>query len=269
MDSLIDFLESAITATAWKIDPPKAYGLLHLSFMIVGFTTAFLVARRLRNLSDAGNKRLLLGIGSFLLLAEIYKQLLLAFVISPDSYSWGNFPFHMCSVPMYLCIIAPLLPKGKLQSSMYSFMMLYNLLGGGIAFFEPSGLLHGYATLTAHSLVWHMLLVFIGLYLMFSGRGGFEMSDYKNATKLFLILSCIAFAINLAFRNVSDGKLNMFFVGPSNSSLIVFKQISEAFGWYVSTAIYIPAVCFGAYIIFYVMQCYHNKTRLFAKNAEV
>ena len=31
---------------------------------------------------------------------------------------------------MYMCLIAPWLKPGKLQRGMYSFMVLYNLLGG-------------------------------------------------------------------------------------------------------------------------------------------
>ena len=137
---------------------------------------------------------------------------------------------------------------------MYDFMMLYNLLGGAISFAEPSGLLHPYLTLTVHALLWHMSLVFVGLYLILSGRGKPEMPNYKSATKMFLALCLVAFCINLLFRDVSKGSINMFFVGPSNSSIVVFKQISEAFGWYVSTAVYIPAVCLGTYLLMLIIR---------------
>ena len=268
MDSILIFLKDALTATAIKTAIPKAYGPLHLSFMLIGFLVSYLLARKLRHLSDRGNRRLLLGIGIFLLLTEVYKQLLYCLVISPEAYQWGIFPFHLCSVPMYLCIIAPLLKKGPVQQGMYNFMMLYNLLGGAIAFLEPSGLLHPYATLTAHALVWHMSLVFIGLYLMCSGRGGSDGNAYKGATITFLALCAVAFYINLSFWNISGGRLNMFFVGPANSSLIVFKQIAEAFGWFTGTAVYIPAVCLGAYILLRLIRLYHAKTHMKVKNAE-
>ena len=177
-------------------------------------------------------------------------QLFYSLYLSDNQYVWWIFPFQLCSIPMYLCLIAPLLKPGKLQKFMYKFMAIYNLLGGAIAFTEPSGLFHPYWTLTWHALIWHMLIVFVGLYLTFSGRGGCEISDYWSATKTSLVLCVIAFGINLLFRDVSDGSINMFFIGPSNSSIVVFKQISEHFGWYFSTALYIPAVCLGAYLCF-------------------
>ena len=65
-----------------------------------------------------------------------------------------------------------------------------------------------------------------------------------------MVLCCVAFSINLIFWKPSAGSINMFFVGPRNSSLVVFEQISEMFGWYVSTILYIPTVCLGAWIVY-------------------
>ena len=259
METFIARLDQWVSATDWQISTPKAYGVFHLSFTLVGFFVCGLLAYRLRNISRKANRRLLIGIGIFLMLAEIYKQLLYCLTIHESGYPWWIFPFQLCSVPMYLCVITPLLKPGKLQSSLYTFMMLYNLLGGAISFAEPSGLLSSYVTLTAHSMVWHMLLVFIGLYLMFSGLGGRSAKDYKHSTYVFLSLCLVAFTINLVFRDVSGGSINMFFLGPSNTSIAVFKQIAEHFGWYVSTAIYIPAICLGAYLILRIIRLVPNK----------
>lgn len=250
MEGFLTLLSDAIWATAWEGNPPPAYGVFHLSFVAIGSFVSIVAAKKLQHLNEKGNRILLFSIGLFLALSEVYKQLFYIFVISPNGYPWWIFPFQLCSIPMYLCLIAPLLKPGPVQQSIYSFMMLYNLLGGAIAFTEPSGLLHSYITLTAHSMIWHMLLVFLGFYLLFSGRGGRDIRDYRRATCTFLCLCVIAFCINVLFRDISNGSINMFFIGPSDSSLIVFKQISQAFGWYVSTAIYIPAVCLGSYIIF-------------------
>ena len=42
----------------------------------------------------------------------------------------------------------------------------------------------------------------------------------------------------------------MFFVGPANNSIVVFRDIAARFGWYAATALYIPCVCLGAWLIF-------------------
>ena len=197
--------------------------------------------------------------GIFLLLSEIYKQLFYYYFIGQRSYQWWIFPFQLCSVPMYLCIIAPLLKPGKIQQGMYNFMMIYNLLGGFMAFVEPSGITHAYWTLTLHAFIWHMMLVFIGLYLAFSDRAGKTMKDYRAASVTFLCLSGIAFCINLIFWKAAEGDINMFFVGPRISPLIVFEWIAETFGWYVSTALYLPVVCLGAFLFFLPFHLHAKK----------
>ena len=246
--------------TAWEMEKPKPYGALHLIFTIVGFAVCAYAAWRLRRIGDKGNKIILITSGIFLLLCEVYKQLFYTFVINPgEGYTWWIFPFQLCSIPMYFCIIIPLIRKGRLQRALYNFTVAYNLLGGAIAFLEPSGLLHEYWTLTLHALIWHMTLVFVGLYIGFSGRACTEKSDYKSATFTFLTLCVVAFTINCIFWRASAGTINMFFIGPKNSSLIIVKQIGEMFGWYVGTLCYIPAVCLGGFLVYKIFYGIHNK----------
>ena len=259
MNQFIVALDNFFSATAWEMVKPKAYGPFHLTFTFVGLLLCIFLAYKLRKLSERGNKILLISVGAFLILTEIYKQLFYFFYIGENSYQWWIFPFQLCSVPMYLCILAPLIKNEKIKRGMYGFMTTFNLLGGLMAFIEPSGIVHSYWTLTLHAFLWHMSLIFIGFYLIASGRGAKTMKDYRAAAVTFLVLSVVAFLINLIFRDVSDGSINMFFVGPSDSSLVVFKQISQACGWYVSTLLYIPTVCLGALIIFAPVYYYSKK----------
>lgn len=253
-------LDAFFEANLFPMDPPPAYGLFHILYTLLGFALCAIVAWKMRKTSDRATRWVLFSIGLVLAISEIYKQLLYYFAIQQNSYHWGEFPFQLCSIPMYLCLIAPWLKNQKLQRGMYSFMVLYNLLGGAIAFAEPSGLLQNYWFLTVHSLIWHMLLVFIGLFLCFSRRGGITPADYKMATRIFLFLCAIAFFLNLTVQNIFGKHMNMFFVGPGNSPIIVFKQISQMFGWYISTLIYIPTVCLGAYLIFCLIRLFHRQT---------
>ena len=248
------WLEAFINWTAWEMTKPASYGAFHLIFTFVGVAVCILAAHLLRNVSEKGNKAVLLSTGIFLIITEVYKQLFYYYHIGEGTYQWWIFPFQLCSIPMYLCIIAPLLKGGRLQSGMYNFLTTFNLLGGLIAFVEPSGLIHGYWTLTLHAFIWHMLLIFVGFYLIASGRSAKTKKDFIHAIYTFLALCVIAFCINLIFWNPSEGSINMFYVGPRYSPLIVFKYISQNFGWYVSTLIYIPAVCLGAYLIYLIQR---------------
>ena len=246
---MIDTLDTFFESIAWPMEPIPAYGAFHILYTLMGFAVCAIAAWKLRRVSDKTAGWILFSMGCFLAVTEIFKQLFYFFVMEDNAYSWGDFPFQLCSVPMYLCLIAPWLKPGRLQRGMYSFMVLYNLLGGAISFAEPSGLLLDHWFLTVHALMWHMLLVFIGLFLCFSRRGGTLRSDYWGATWTFIALCGVAFGLNCFVQFGLGEHMNMFFVGPGNSPIIVFKQFSEWFGWYVNTPIYIFAVCLGAYLI--------------------
>ena len=252
-------LDSFFESISWPMEPPPAYGTFHILFTIIGFAVCSFSAWKLRNVSDSVASRILFFCGLFLSVSEVFKQFFCYYVIADNRYHWGEFPFQLCSIPMYLCLVAPWLKPGKLQRAMYSFMVLYNLLGGAIAFTEPSGLLHSHLFLTIHSCVWHMLLVFVGLFLCISKRGGTETQDYKLATVTFLILCSVAFALNCIVQFGVGQQMNMFFVGPGNSPIVVFQQFSQWFGWYINTPIYILSVCLGAYIVFTLICRIQNK----------
>ena len=111
----MQFLEKLIEATAWGMEKPPAYGGFHLTFTFVGLAVCILLAYLLRNTGERGNRIVLWSVGGFLALTEIYKQLFYYFYIGDHSYQWWIFPFQLCSVPMYLCLIAPFLKKGKVQ----------------------------------------------------------------------------------------------------------------------------------------------------------
>ena len=155
--------------------------------------------------------------------------------------------------------LAPFLKNARWRHGMYAFMTTFNLLGGFMAFAEPSGIVHEYWTLTLHAFLWHMTLVFLGLYLIASGRGANTLRDYRDGVLTFLALCVIAFVINVTVNYGLGEHINMFFVGPQNSSLAVFKDIAERFGWYVSTLLYIPAVCLGAFIFFLPVWLFRRK----------
>ena len=252
-------LDQFFETMAVTMTPPQAYGVFHITYTLFGFLLCALLAWRLRNVTDRTAGRILFGIGLFLGLSEVIKQFFYYYVIMDNAYSWGDFPFQLCSIPMYMCLIAPFLKPGKVQRGMYSFMVLYNLLGGAISFTEPSGLLHGHWFLTIHALMWHMLLVFIGLFLCFSNRGGNQLGDYHTATVTFLVMAACAFGLNCFVQYGLGEQMNMFFVGPGNSPLAVFSSFSKWFGWYVNTIIYIFAVCLGAYLIFILIYYLQSK----------
>ena len=73
MDSFADIIERFINFTAWEMTKPKAYGPFHLIFTFVGLAVLIFLAWKLRNISERGNKILLISVSVFLMVTELYN----------------------------------------------------------------------------------------------------------------------------------------------------------------------------------------------------
>lgn len=237
--------------TAWKTTPQSPYGAFHLIFAGVGLLLCVLLARRLRDTGKSGNRTVFLICGLLLLLLEGYRQLFYCFVFGDGQYVWRVLPFRLSNMPMYLFLPAALLPKSRVKQSMYDFMTSYTLFAGIAALAEPSALLSEYVALTVASLLQRLLIVFIGLYLGFSRRGGRRLSDFPRAVLLFALFCAVSVGVELLLREVPFGPVQVSQIGPVGSSLPVFKTLLERFRWYVQTPVYLLSLTAGAFLAFF------------------
>ncbi len=263
-----------LALTAWPMDPPEPYSLFHLSFSAAGILAAVFFAYVLtrpgvgqkngpvRSLPCGRGQSRAFGVlffcGLLLAGAEIYKQLFLYEIVYSGSYNWFYFPFQLCSIPMYLCLLLPLFRKKKKSLSVLcTFLADFSLLGGVMALLEPSGLMYPYWTLTLHGLSWHVMLIFIGLYTAFSGLSGRRAADYLPALPLLALLCLAATAINTA----THGQANMFYISPYYPiTQVVFHQISLRLGIPAGIAVYVGSLCAGGFLS-HMLLCLSRKWR--------
>ncbi len=249
-----DFLEK----TAWPMNPPLPYSMFHILFLAVGLTLAVLLAYiTSKCIQKKHLPRLLFVCGLVLAGTEVYKQLFLYYVVNEQSYNWWYFPFQLCSLPMYFCLVLPFVPGKKGQTILCTFMQDFNLLGGVMALAEPSGLFHSYWLLTLHGLIWHLLLVYIGLVIAFSQLSDVTIKGFVKTIPLFLLCCFIASIINRTAKPL--GQADMFYISPYYpSAQIVFHEIAVALGIGMGNLVYLLATCFGGF----VFHCIFNRIHL-------
>lgn len=234
--------------TAWQMEKPKPYGWFHILMTLGLLALAILAARRLRNADEKKNRAVMGAVGGFLLLTEVYKIAFHMTVNPYDWYFWGAFPFQLCSVPMYLSLFCAFCRKQKVNRWLYEFMFAVNMVGGIMAFLEPSGIQHGYVTLTLHAYIWHMLLIFLGLYLYMSKRACTDSRSYKKTALMYLGACGVAQGFNLIFGD----KINCFYISPYvQSPLAVFKDIYASCGWAMNFILMIIAMLLASAIVYY------------------
>ena len=232
--------------TAWTMEKPAAYGLFHI-LMTLGLLAATVAgAYALRHTTQRQNRIVLGCVGGFLLLTEVYK---IAFHMTVNPYDWGfwgAFPFQLCSVPMYLCILCALCKNERVNRWMYEGMFAVNMVGGIMAFVEPSGIQHGFVTLTFHAYIWHMLLIFLGLYLFMSRRACTDRFSYLRAMGMYFIVAAVAQGCNLIFGD----KINCFYISPyKQSPLAVFKDIYASAGWLANMLLMFLAIALASALV--------------------
>ena len=198
-------LYSFLKMTAWRMDTPQMFGGFHaaasLVAVILAVSAAVIASRRI----DKRNATRILAVtGWVLVILELYKQLFLFHIVNGGAFDWWFFPFQLCSVPMYLCILLPAV-RGRLRGSFLTFMSGYTLISAAAALIFPEDFLRPYLSLTLHGFIWHGILLFISLLIILTGAAGSSSKEITGAAVLFAVLSAAAVCINIGVEAVMPG----------------------------------------------------------------
>ena len=264
---MIEGIRSFLGSTAWRMEAPKMFGALHLVLLAAAICFAVLGAVWAKRLDDAGRVKLLAACGWILAVMEIYKQLFLFYVVNNGVYDWWYFPFQLCSVPMYLCILLPVLARPvrggvkavdtgsrqKIYSACLTFMVGFTFVSSLAALIYPQDFLRSYVTLTLHGFIWHGLLLFISLIIAISGMADLSGRGITGSVMLFLGLCVIAVVINALAEPYmaaaySEGLLHnqyaaMFYLNPYHlSPQLLVGAIQKSAGIPIGLALYIAVI---------------------------
>lgn len=262
----MDFIIELLRKTVMPIDRPASYGLFHILFCVITIAIFIAICYFTRKCSDKTFRIVILSVGVFLIVAEIYKHLYFAFAYNYDGsdkifYEWDIFSFQLCSVPMYLCIPIGCLKKGKLRDTLCEYLVTVGFLGGIMAYAEPSGILHDDLFRLLHSCIWHSLLIFIALFILFTNNACTSLKHFPRALIVFGGVVVLATIFNLAFYSKVDEGFNMCYISPfRNTPLAVFKDVTEFLqkhigeylGRIIVNIIYIILVPVAGFIIYLV-----------------
>lgn len=244
-------LPGFLQKTAWPMTPPAPWSAFHVMVSLSGLLIAGFLARFLARHYKSHACLILWICGVLLGTGELYKQLFLYEIVNHGRYDWWYFPFQLCSTPMYLCLVFPLLPGGIPRRTAAAYLESFGLLGGIMALTEPSGLMHPYWTLTLHGFGWHIFLVFIAFFCAGAGLTRKTTRDFLYTIPLFFVFCLIATAINV----LTDGKADMFYISPYYPiTQVVFRQISLVMGVMPGICIYLMSVCAGAFLCYTVLN---------------
>ncbi len=159
------------------------FHILSLALMVVFTVTVCLIwGRKHREKTD----RVVVGVfAGILVLCEVFKQLF--WWEYYGYYRWEIFPFQFCSVPIYVSVIATILPWEKAREVCYRFLAFFGIIGGIAVMAVPSAVLYTYfVAMSIHSMVWHSVLIAMGAYLIVSRGYGRKLKELLAPFVMFL-----------------------------------------------------------------------------------
>ena len=164
--------------------------------------------------------------GLMLALLEVFKQFYLHFTSGSGAYDWWYFPFQLCSVPMYLCLLLPVTGPGRtgLRSSFLTFLGGYTFTGAAAALIYPEDILSAAPVMMAHGFIWHAVLLFISLLIFITGTADSSAAGLARAALLFTVFSAAAVIINVMTEpamqtaNTAHSFAAMFYLNPYHLS---------------------------------------------------
>ena len=241
------WLLGLLEQTLLKWEMPQTFGGFHLLWLGACFVFAILFgilgARRKTKHMD----EITFLFGLVFLWLEGYKQLYSYFVMWEGRFDFAFFPFQFCSIPLYLCPLLPLIPDCRLKGMCYRFLAFFETMGGCLVMGYPA--FYEHASLCIHTMLWHTLMISLGVYLLFANGWGQSIKrDVLPAVPVFLTSLGLATALNLLLTPLaknSPNPLNLFYMSPYvPTTFLVVRDVQRAFGWLPSL------LCYGLLFIF-------------------
>ena len=186
----------------------KPYGILGSSFAIITIILSILfiyLGGKIKN--ERTLNRVILIFGIIFITMEITHEVRRYFELG--GYDFSSFPFQISSVSMYLCVIIQLVGRGRIRSSILSFMSLFTVLSGVLPIFFAQGNLFRWGSMVGvmFSFIWHLLLAMLGCLVMGHIKMGKSLKVDKvriaEAVVVFVLVTCIAQVLNFSIHHLA------------------------------------------------------------------
>ncbi len=203
-------------------------GIMIVSCIVIGLT----VARKHNPKAD----RIVVAAFSVILIGcEVFKQLF--WFEFYDYYRFEIFPFQFCSVPIYVAVFASVIPWDKVREVCYRFLAFYGIIGGLAVMLVPNAVLYTYfVPMSLHAMLWHTILVVMGIYLIVSRGYGKQIREMLAPALTFLGFVALAVLGNVLVYHLylntpacqPGDKLSMFYISPySPTELPLLGAVQE------------------------------------------
>lgn len=201
---------------------PGMFSWFHLLWLGILVVAAIVLALTVAKKHSSKYDRIVIGVFAIILVCcEVFKQLF--WFEFYGYYRWEIFPFQFCSVPIYVSIVASLVPSDKVRELCYRFLAFFGIIGGLAVMLVPTAVLYTYfVPMSLHAMLWHCVLVVMGVYLIVSRGYGSKIKEMLSPSLMLLgfialaiIGNILVYKLHLGTPNCQPGdNLSMFYISP-------------------------------------------------------
>lgn len=216
-----------------------------LAYAAVFFTVGIILAKRK---SDLPKIWFLRGTALFMILLELLKFILL--FRTEGHISAGNFPFALCSMPLYLYPFVAF-GKSKFSENLKPAAFVIGLLAGSITIIYPSNVLwvdtpwfaNGGYNLAMLSFLYHTTMILFAVYMLVSKNYKMKAFDSVKAFGTLVVLATVAIILNSVIPNADYFMLGKGYGSPfqfiiEKAGLPVYILVMILLGLIVITLLY-------------------------------
>lgn len=264
----MEFLADVLAFLDARMEEPPMYGPFHLFFFAASILLGVFLCRRKRHPDPRFVRRLLLITSGVIIVLEIYKQINFSFSYSDGitfDYQWYAFPFQFCSTPMYVGLLAGLVKPGRLHDALCAYLGTFSLFAGLCVMVYPPQVFIDVIGINIQTMVWHGLMISVGIYLLGSGYVPSEHRTLPKAVAVFAVLVAMAAVMNeIAYRTglLERETFNMFYISPyCEPSLPVYSLVQAVVPYPLCAVIYVVAFSLAAYLMLLISMLLHRAVK--------
>lgn len=267
----MNFFEKLIYIISSTMEKPSDYGWFHLFFIILFTIITFVICFFYKDASHKTFKIISIICLCIMIFLETYKQIVLSCSFINNNivwnYNWYNFPFQLCSSPLYILPFVIFIKKQHIKEIFISFLATFSLFGGLVVFIYPNDVFISIIGVNIQTMIHHGLQITLGIFYLVYYRNKLNITWWKKSIIVFINLVLIAILLNISMYYILqkyqiNDVFNMYFISPFFScTLPILSTLYNNLPYILFILLYIFGFVVSSFLIYYLVYSIINLLR--------
>lgn len=270
----MELLEKMVDFVNIEVEEPIAFGPLHLLFIFLVVALSVFLCIKFKDSYDRTFRLIIGGAFVIMLILEVIKQVLFRMSVVDGEivyeYAWSDFPFQLCSTPLYVLPFLAILPDGRLRDLAASYTMTFALIGGISVYTIPQTVFSCNGATNIQTMIHHGLQIVTGVLTAVYYRRRINTRFFIGGVSVFALMIAIACILNtvgydtfVSLGWMAEGdSFNMFYISPrADQSVPVLSELLKSFPPAVYIVGYFVALTLIAALLTYLFGTLYKLSR--------